>query len=350
MSTTPELHSGIDLRELVISLLAGDEDVATVNSRVTDRVYRAEIRAASEELAHAAFVRDDRPSLTTAHWVLSDIYDWYFGLPPVDQVDSLLSEILDDIRGVLENAMLAYVRERVDCSELASAPQDPEAFLPWYRNFISSHKASNHPFYRDFLENRASVDDLRFYLAQETSLDPRFDDILSLLTVGTDGLVKMELVTNLWDELGNGKEEEVHTSVFARTLADAGVSKEFIETNIMLDSLVCGNVSAALALSRRHCYKAFGYFGVTEYLTPRRFRSYMVGCKRLGMPRSAYFYHEQHIQIDARHGPAWFKNILLPAIAREPRCASDIALGTVLRLETSTWYLDALQARLESAV
>ncbi|MFY4722109.1 iron-containing redox enzyme family protein [Streptomyces sp. LaBMicrA B280] len=349
MSTTPELHSDIDLRELVISLLAGDEDVATVNARAADMGYRTEIRAATEELAHAAFVRGDRAALHTAHWVLGDIYNWCFSLPSIDQVDSLLGEILDDIRSVLENAMMADLRARIDQRELASAPQDPEEFLPWYRNFISNHKASNHPFYRDFLENRASIEDIRFYLAQETSLDPRFDDILSLLTVGTDGSEKMELVTNLWDELGNGNTNDVHTSVFAKTLADAGVSKEFIDTNIMLESVICGNVSAALALSRRHCYKAFGYFGVTEYLTPRRFRSYMVGCKRLGMPKSAYVYHDQHIQIDARHGPSWFKNILLPAISREPRCAVDIALGTVMRLETSTWYLDALQAKLEPA-
>ncbi|MEV6766760.1 iron-containing redox enzyme family protein [Streptomyces sp. NPDC051105] len=349
MSTTPELHSDIDLRELVISLLAGDEDVATVNARATDMVYRSEVRTAAEELAHVAFVRGDRAALHTAHWVLSDIYEWCFSLPSIDQVDSLVSEILDDIRTVLENAMLADLRGKLDDGGLDSAPQDPESFLPWYRNFISSHRASNHPFYRDFLENRASVEDIRFYLAQETSLDPRFDDILSLLTVGTDGSEKMELVTNLWDELGNGSPDEVHTAVFAKTLADAGVSKSFVDTNIMLESLICGNVSAALALSRRHCYKAFGYFGVTEYLTPRRFRSYIVGCKRMGLPKSSYVYHDQHIQIDARHGPAWFKNILLPVISREPRCASDIALGTVMRLETSAWYLDALQAKLEPA-
>ncbi|CDR18236.1 iron-containing redox enzyme family protein [Streptomyces iranensis] len=349
MSTTPELHSGTDLRELVISLLAGDEDAATVNARATDTVYRAEIRTAAADLAHAAFTRGDRAALHTAHWVLGDIYDRCFSLPPIDQIDSLLTEILDDIRSTLENAMLADLRGKTDTSALASAPQDPESFLPWYRNFISSHGASNHPFYRDFLEDRASAQDIRFYLAQETSLDPRFDDILSFLTVGTGGSEKMELVSNLWDEMGNGNPADVHTAVFARTLTDAGVSKEFINSNIMLESLVCGNVSAALALSRRHCYKAFGYFGVTEYLTPRRFRSYIVGCKRLGMPKSAYIYHDQHIQIDARHGPAWFKNILLPAIAREPRCAFEIALGTLMRLETSTWYLDALQAKLEPA-
>ncbi|WP_158083252.1 iron-containing redox enzyme family protein [Streptomyces antioxidans] len=349
MSTTSELNSGMDLREVVISLLAGDEDAAAVNVRAADMAYRAELRGVAEELARAAFTRGDRAALHTAHWVLGDIYDRCFSLPPIEQVDSLLGELLDDIRSVLENAMLADLSGRMDHSALACVPRDPESFLPWYRNFISSHTASNHPFYRDFLEKRASAEDLRFYLAQETSLDPRFDDILSFLTVGTNGAEKMELVQNLWDEMGNGNPAEVHTTVFAKTLADAGVSKEFIDSNIMLESLVCGNVSAALALSRRHCYKAFGYFGVTEYLTPRRFRSYIVGCRRLGMPGSAYVYHEQHIQIDARHGPAWFKNILLPAIAREPRCAAQIALGTVMRLETSTWYLDALQTRLELA-
>jgi hypothetical protein len=277
---------------------------------------------------------------------LSDIYDRCFGLPPIGQVDSLLAEVLDEIRSVLETEMLAAVRARTDSAEAISAPTDPDSFLPWYRRFISSHQASNHSFYRDYLENLANVDDIRFYLAQETAIDPRFDDILALLAIGSHDAEKMELVSNLWDEMGNGKPADVHTAVFANTLASAGVTPAYISGNIMLESLVCGNVSAALALSKRHYYKAIGYFGVTEYLTPRRFRSFVAGCKRLGLPKEAYLYHDLHIHIDARHGPSWFRNILVPAINREPRCATEIALGTLLRLETSTWYLDALQEKL----
>lgn len=344
------LESDGDLRELIIGLLAGDDSAEKWKARVEDPGYRARVVTSAQALAGKAFIRSpgERAAQRNAHWILNDIYDRCFGMPPIDQADFARAAILDDIRTVLENAMLDHIRSKMDTDPLADLPAEPDEFMAWYRHFISVHKASDHPFYRDFMEKRATLDDIQFYLAQETSLDPRFDDILALLIVGTDGSEKMELVGNLWDELGNGAHEDVHTTVFAKTLHDAGVSPEFIASNIMLESLICGNVSAALALSKGHYYKAIGYFGVTEYLTPRRFRSYVRGCQRLNLPEAAYRYHHLHIQIDAKHGPAWFKNILVPAVAREPRCAREIAEGTLLRMETSTRYLDALQARLES--
>lgn len=341
-----------DLPGFVDDLLAHD-DGDLLNARAVDYSYRQTVAQSARALAELAFTQQSEIALRQAHLALGKIYDWYFSAPSVEHIDTMLSVVLDDIRIELENAMfaamLAAIKARTDSSLLANIPSDGKSFLPWYRHFISIHQASNHPFYRDFLENRASPDDMRFYLAQESSLDPRLDDILALMIMGTDGSEKMELTSNLWDEVGNGNPADAHAAVFASTLDAAGVSASFIADNIMLESRICGNVSAALALSRRHYFKIIGYFGVTEYLTPRRFRSFVAGCKRLDLPEAAYRYHSLHIQIDSRHGPAWLRNVIVPAVVREPRCAYDIALGTLLRLETSTWYLNALQAALDGA-
>jgi hypothetical protein len=342
MSTTGNLHGLTVLDELLAC-----HDADSLNARAADHRYRRTIVDAYRHLADRAFLEHDADAVRQAHSALAELYEWYFALPSHEEADSLIESMLDDIREVLENAMIDDIVTRSDRGRLDDVPADHQSFLPWYRRFISLHPASDHPFYRDFLENRATLADVRFYLAQETVLDPRFDDILALLIRGTSGPEKMELVGNLWDELGNGTAADVHTTVFTETLADLGVTPSFIADNIMLESTVCGNVSAALALSKRHYYRAIGYFGVTEYLTPRRFRSFIIGCKRLDVPPTAYRYHDMHVQIDARHGPAWFKNIVAPAVAREPRRAYDVALGTLLRLETSTWYLNALQGVLD---
>lgn len=352
MSTTRDVCAVADPARLVDDLLAcHDSDL--LNARAADHLYRETVANSVRALAKQAFTEQDEAALRQAHLALSKMYDWYFSTPLIEQIDTMLGALFDDIRIVLENAMLtaiiADIKARTADSSLVNLPGDGKSFLPWYRRFVSAHQASNHPFYRDFLENRASPEDMRFYLAQETSLDPRLDDILALMIMGTDGPEKMELTSNLWDEVGNGNQADAHATVFARTLDAAGVTQPFITSNIMLESRICGNVSAALALSKRHYYKAIGYFGVTEYLTPRRFRSFVIGCKRLDLPDAAYQYHSLHIQIDSRHGPAWLKNVIAAAVSREPRCAHDIALGTLLRLETSTWYLNALQAALDGA-
>jgi pyrroloquinoline quinone (PQQ) biosynthesis protein C len=350
LSTTRDLRVVPDLPRFVDDLLA-NHDSGVLNSWAADYLYRQAVADSARALAEQAFTKQTEEALRRAHHVLGRIYDWYFSPPAIEQIDTMLSQVLDDVRIVLENAMLAAMfadmHARAADSSLADIPSGGDSFLPWYRRFINMHQASNHPFYQDFLANRASPEDMRFYLAQETSLDPRLDDILALLIMGTDGPEKLELTSNLWDEVGKGNQADAHATVFAGTLDAAGVSSSFITDSIMLESRICGNVSAALALSRRHYYKAIGYFGVTEYLTPRRFRSFVIGCKRLGFPEAAYQYHSLHVQIDSRHGPAWLKNVIVPAVNREPGCGHDIALGTLLRLETSTWYLNALQAALD---
>jgi hypothetical protein len=347
LSVTRDQFAVSDLPGLA-SELVNCADVESLNARVADDRYRQDVRDASRALARRAFTDHDEDSALQANAALAVLYDWYFSAPSIDGADSLLQVIADDIRRALESAMLDDVYARMDLSPLSGFPEDHESFLPWYRRFISVHRASDHSFYRDFLESRATPDDFRFYLAQETVLDPRFDDILAMLLVGTGGSEKMEFVGNLWDELGNGNPAEVHPTVFAETLREAGVAESFVSGNIMPESIASGNVSAALALSRRHYFKAIGYFGVTEYLTPRRFRSFVLGCKRLDLPEGSYRYHDMHIQVDARHGPSWFKNILVPAIARDPRCIRDIAFGTLIRMETSTWFLDAIQRVLDT--
>ncbi|HET9894510.1 MAG TPA: iron-containing redox enzyme family protein [Streptosporangiaceae bacterium] len=346
MSVIPD-HYAVDNLHGLVNDLVNCDDVGSLNARAGDDRYRQAVADAARTLASQAFTDHDEDAARRAHATLAVLYDWYFSPPSVDGSESLLQVIADDIRRVLENVMLDDIYGRMDLSSLSGVPEDHESFLPWYRHFISIHQASNHSFYRDFLENRATPEDFRFYLAQETVLDPRFDDILAMLIVGTVGPEKMELGGNLWDELGNGDPADVHPTVFAQTLRDAGVQQDFVSGNIMAESIASGNVSAALALSKRHYYKAIGYFGVTEYLTPRRFRSFVLGCKRLGLPEAAYRYHDMHIQVDARHGPSWFKNIVLPAIAREPRSARDIAFGTLIRMETSTWFLNAIQRVLD---
>jgi pyrroloquinoline quinone (PQQ) biosynthesis protein C len=342
MSTTRDIDVSAVLDKM---LVCGDTDA--LNGRAADPEYRQNLVNASRRVTDRAFHDHDENAVRQVHAVLAKLYEWYFSLPSLDQARSSLEAMLNDVREVFENAMIDDLIARSERSSLRTVPEDPGQFLPWYRQFISQHTASDHPFYRDFLENRATIADVRLYLAQETVLDPRFDDILALLIRGTTGSEKMELVSNLWDELGNGNYADIHTSVFGETLHALEVTPEFIADNIMLEATICGNVSAALALSKRHYYRAIGYFGVTEYLTPRRFRSFVIGAKRLGIEKAAYRYHDMHIQIDARHGPSWFKNIVAAAVAREPRCAYEVALGTLLRMETSTGYLNALQKTLD---
>jgi hypothetical protein len=278
------------------------------------------------------------------HSILKAIYDREFDEPDVLKTDCETQPILRDIVAILEQSMLDDEIELVQES-VADYPTDGSEYVHWLKRLIFDHPASAHPFYHSYLPDHGTREDLRYLLAQETCLDPRFDDILALIQLGTKGETKMEMAANYWDEMGSGKTPEMHSALFVNALAELDVTDKYIEDNYLFEAKVCGNLSAALALARRHYYKAIGYFGVTEYLAPRRFRYLVAAWRRLGLSQKGSHYHELHVGVDARHAAGWFRNVIHPAVDRDPRVGRDIAIGALLRLNTSQRYLDALLAR-----
>src|SRR5262249_54329269 len=158
---------------------------------------------------------------------------------------------------------------------------------------------------------RATYDDLRYFLAQEASIDANTDDFLALLQLGTQGGVKLEIGANFWDEMGRGTESEMHSVLFGRALeAFEGVDPVPFET----DALVCGNLQILLSLRRHHFYKALGYFLALEHLSPPRFRRLMAGWHRNRVSAEHAAYHRVHIEMDVDHCARWFRNVITPVL------------------------------------
>jgi hypothetical protein len=167
------------------------------------------------------------------------------------------------------------------------------------------------------------------------------------MQIGTAVDQKLEIARNYFDEMGNGEESRVHSRLFSAALNALNVTDEFVSSNMLLDARVSGNISACLALYRRHYFKAVGYFGVTEYLAPRRFKHVVEAWRRNKLPEAGITYHDEHIVIDTQHANGWFNNVVVPLINEEPAIGREIALGAVIRLNSSERYLDALLSLLE---
>lgn len=324
----------------------------SMRSEVWQAVNRDyELRARIADECHVLARQAHGPGGVAAHQVVHDvltaIYQRDFSHPATSESDCETQPVLRDIAAIFEQAMLDYEIALIQ-DGAAGYPLDGKDYVAWLKRIVAGHPASRHPFYRPYLQEYGTRDDVRFLLAQETSLDPRFDDILALIQLGTGESEKIEIAANYWDEMGNGEATNMHGALFAKALAALEVDDRYIKDNLLLEAKLCGNLSAALSLSRRHYFKAIGYFGVTEYLAPRRFRSLILAWRRLGLPAEGVRYHDLHVEVDAGHAAGWFKNIIEPAIDRDPRVGRDIAIGTLIRLSTSERYLDALLARASS--
>lgn len=278
------------------------------------------------------------------HETLSTIYEREFSAASHNHGECDIPPLLNDITYVLENELLDK-EIRLAKEMIPELPNDSISYIHWLKKIISGHNASRHPYYHTFIEQHSTVEDIRYLLAQETCIDPRFDDILALIQLGARGSAKLELAANYWDEMGNGKLADIHSKLFEDALNDLDVTADYISANFLYEARVCGNLSAALALRRKNYYIAIGYFGVTEYLAPRRFKNLVAAWSRLGLPEKGMHYHDLHISVDAGHALGWFRNVVQPAVELNPGVGRDIAIGAMIRLNSSEKYLDALLKR-----
>ncbi|MGE7386063.1 iron-containing redox enzyme family protein [Streptomyces sp. NPDC004126] len=307
--------------------------------------FRGELAEACRSLAVRAYGNSERSALEELHAALALVYERDFSGTRVTDVDHERQPILRDVAALLERAVLDRELSRISEASVTGHPTSGTEYVHWLKKMVGEHPAGWHPFYHQHLTERGTREDLRLLLAQETNLDPRFDDILALMQVGRHGGEKLEIAANYWDEMGNGDPMQVHTKLFGEALASIGADPGYVRDTFLLEAGVSGNISACLALSRRHYFKAVGYFGVTEYLAPRRFRCVVDAWRRHGLDEVGIVYHDLHIGVDAGHAAGWFKNVVGPLVNSDPRIGREIALGAMIRLNTSQDYLDALLER-----
>ncbi|AOE82956.1 iron-containing redox enzyme family protein [Pseudomonas sp. TCU-HL1] len=313
-----------------------------------NHAQREQLCRAAKNLAIRAYSEQDDHALTQLHQCLSLIYRHEFECTQFDHIDIEARPILSEILSILEDAMLQHEIREIGPTNTLDYPAQGTQYVKWLKKLISQCPSSVHEFYTEFLSERATAEDLKYYLIQETNLDPRFDDILAFMQVGLPVEQKIELAKNYFDEMGNGQAAEVHSRIFFETLEAVGATPHDFSRNMLTNSIASGNLSACLVLSRRHFYKAVGYFGVTEYLAPRRFKHVIKAWKRNNLPVDGAKYHNLHIYIDTEHANGWFNNVVAPLVEQDPRIGEEIAKGALMRINSSARYLDELTKKLST--
>lgn len=351
MSTNFSLNTSVNLNALeggfgLINWLHLMLDASAAEWRHANADYELHRKIGDEcrALSDAAYRHNNRQALTSLHKILSFIYEYDFSSTCMPRVDLETQPILRSIAAILESGVLENEMGMIRNDEINTYPATGGEYIQWMKRLISAHISSVHPLYNQYLAHEANKEDIAFFLAQETNLDPRFDDILAMLQIGLHGMQKMELACNYFDEMGNGDIKNVHTVLFSKALNELHIDSDYIKSNMLLEAQVSGNISACLAMSRRHYYKAIGYFGVTEYLAPRRFKHVVAAWERNGLSSPGIAYHELHIRIDAEHANGWMNNVIAPLIASDPAIGFEVAMGALIRLNSSARYLDSLLA------
>ena len=224
---------------------------------------------------------------------------------------------------------LQFLRAEV-AARAAQAPTEPAAFIAWFEE-LERTGPGQHDALFPWLEQEATRDQMRWYLQQEAAGEAGFDDLTAYTQIKLPARIKLELARNYWDEMGRGNAKGMHGPMLARLVEALDLDPQ-IETTVW-ESLGLANAMTAMATRRDHAWHALGALGVIELTAPGRSAAVASGLKRLGLSAKNRLYFDLHAVLDVKHSAAWNAEALAPAVSEDPRRATAIAEGALMRLE-----------------
>jgi hypothetical protein len=228
----------------------------------------------------------------------------------------------------LEGEFVESERDLV-CERARTAPEGPDAFVRWFESLREIGPGQGDPLF-PWLRARASLAQMRWFLEQEVAGEAGFEDLLALTQVKFPVRAKLELARNFWDEMGRGRERAMHGPLLGNVARELGVDGD--PGRVVWEANALANLLVALAANRRYAYQAIGALGAIELTAPGRVGEVDAGLARLGVGPSARRYFSLHAVVDLRHSADWNAEVIRPLVCAEPRAASAIAEGALLRL------------------
>ena len=233
---------------------------------------------------------------------------------------------------------------RAEVAETAAeAPTDPEGFVAWFEALKQTGPGQGDPLFA-WLAKDAGLEQMRWFLTQETAGEAGFDDLVALTQVKLPDRAKLELARNYWDEMGRGHLEGMHGLMLAQTTRGLDLAPTIEGT--AWESLALANPLTAVATTRRYAYHAVGALGAVELTAPGRVARVAEGLKRLGLPPQVRKYFVLHAHLDIQHSQAWNEEALKPLVAEQPERARAIAEGALMRLVCGARCFEAYRRHL----
>ncbi|WP_066800483.1 iron-containing redox enzyme family protein [Sphingomonas soli] len=242
----------------------------------------------------------------------------------------------------LEGGFLEELRAEV-IDEAARVPTDADGFIHWFEGLKAHGPGQGDPLF-PWLAQEADKDQLRWFFEQEAAGEAGFDDLVAMTQVKLPVEPKLELARNYWDEMGHGAAKGMHGPMLDALVETLKV-RPVIE-NTVWQSLALANAMTAMAVNRRYAWHSVGALGVVELTAPGRSQQVADGLLRVGLSPKEARYFSVHAVLDVKHSIEWNRNAIRPAVEQDPRTATAMAEGALIRLKCGARCFDAYRAHL----
>ena len=241
------------------------------------------------------------------------------------------------LRGAIERRFEAELREatRDLLAEVDQEADVAEALL----GLVSGDSG---PSVATFLHRHADREQVLEYLRQRSLQQLKESDPQSFLLPRLEGAAKVALAEIQYDELGAGRPERLHQTLFARTLEAAGLDPLYGSylDEVSAISLAGANAMSLFGLNRRLRAAGAGHFAAFEATSSVPSRKVAAGLDRLGFDPDVATYFEEHVEADAVHEQVAARDLCGSLVREEPALRGDVLFGAACVL-----HLDALFAR-----
>jgi hypothetical protein len=242
----------------------------------------------------------------------------------------------------LEIAFLSELRLEI-VGRAATAPTDADGFITWFEQ-LEEAGPGQHDLLFDWLAESADRDQLRWFFEQEAAGEAGFDDLVAMTQVKVPVQAKLELARNYWDEMGRGNAKGMHGPMLDALVETLAVDP--VIENTVWQSLALANAMTAMATNRQYAWHSIGALGVIELTAPGRSACVARGLRRIGLSDRERRYFDLHAVLDVKHSQDWNREVLRPLVEEDPRRATAMAEGALMRLICGARCFDRYRSRL----
>jgi len=282
------------------------------------------------------------------HRALYEIYICSFVAPWSEEVLDVNDLQILSIRKKLEQVWEAQLDQKYE--EKIEALSDSEDFFKELESTIHSHHSGvEHPLF-SYLKDNATFEELREYIRQEGPFDLCFSDILCYLMPGIYGQKRIEIASNFWDEIGNGKQDRTHRKLRIDLMDVLNIDKdEHIQhpSRYCWEELALANFYFKSSLNRKRNTQALGALLCVEMAVPGKMDYVCDGLKRVGLEKRDLIYISEHSVVDIKHAQGWRDDVLTPLLQERPDLKKEVLRGVFGRLEVAGLVCDKLFIRIK---
>ena len=237
-------------------------------------------------------------------------------------------------RHKMEDAFEQSLRHLVELPALDATTSDSVASV-----LFDLAAADTGPSLSRYVAKKATVEQLQEFLIHKSVYQLKEADPHTWAIPRLAGRAKAAMVEIQADEYGGGREDRMHSALFARTMRGLGLDDTYgaYVDRVPALTLASTNMMSLFGLNRRLRGAIVGHLAAYEMTSSHPNRLYGNGFRRHGFDKDVTWYFDEHVEADAVHEQIAGRDLAGGLFETEPDQLENIYFGA-----TAALALDAL--------